>query len=94
MPTQPITHGEEGIPKIQRIVGVLWPSFLTAVGATIVFFSLFSPSDLAALLGRPGFPAIGGYTLGFFFFWVTTAVACQISRYFCKPCQPPKSRAD
>lgn len=94
MATQRITHGETNIPKVQRVVGVLWPSFLTAVAATIVFFSLFSPGDLAGLLGRPDFPAIGGYTLGFFFFWVTTAAACEISRYFCKPCHPPKSRAD
>jgi hypothetical protein len=94
MPTQPITRGDEGIPAIQRIVGVLWPSFLASVGATIVFFSLFSPGDLAGLLGRPDFPAIGGYTVGFFFFWVVTAVACQISRYFCKPCNPAKSRQD
>ena len=94
MATQPITRGGDELPRIQRVVGVLWPSFLTAVGATIVFFSLFSPTDLAGLLGRPDFPAIGGYTLGFFFFWVTTAVACQISRYFCRPCHPPRSRAD
>lgn len=94
MATQPITREGDDIPRIQRIVGVLWPSFLTAVGTTIVFFSLFSPTDLAGLLGKPGFPAIGGYTIGFFFFWVTTAIACQISRYFCKPCHPPKSRED
>jgi hypothetical protein len=94
MTTQPIIHGGDNIPRIQSIVGVLWPSFLTAVGATIVFFSLFSPVELAGLLGRPQFPAIGGYTLGFFFFWVTAGIACQISRYFCKPCHPPKSRAD
>ena len=94
MPTQPITRGDENIPRVQRVIGVLWPSFLAATGASIVFFSLFSPEDLADLLGHPEFPAVVGYTVGFFFFWAVTAVACQISRYYCKPCNPPRTRAD
>lgn len=94
MPTQPITTGEEDIPKIQMIIGILWPSFLVAVGASIIFFSIFSPKDLAGLLGRPEFPAIGGYTAGFFFFWATSAVSSQLSRYFCKPCNPPKTQVN
>ena len=32
------------IPVIQRVVAVLWPSFITAGISTILFFTAFDPS--------------------------------------------------
>ncbi len=87
MPTRPATvpHREE-IPQIQRIVSVLWPSFLTAAAATIIFFVLFDPQDLAGLLGFNDMSRTAGYTAGFFGFWVLTSVSSALTCYFRRPC--------
>ena len=59
----------------QRLGWVLWPSFLVACVAELLFFSLFDPSDLH-LFGHP--VEVGRtpvYTLGFFAFWAMGAVS-------------------
>src|SRR4029450_11478967 len=54
----------------QRIGWVLWPAFLVACVAELVFFSLVDPSDLH-LLGMPlELDRMPIYTLGFFGFGV------------------------
>jgi hypothetical protein len=62
---------------------VLWPSFLAACGASLLFFAAVDP-----LLLRDAGPHIfagiereGGYALGFAFFWATGAVASALSVY-------------
>jgi hypothetical protein len=62
---------------------VLWPSFLAACGASLLFFAAVDP-----LLLRDAGPHIfagiereSGYALGFAFFWVTGAVASALSVY-------------
>jgi hypothetical protein len=53
----------------QRVGWVLWPSFLIACAAELLFFSLFDPSDLH-LFGQPlEVDRMLVYTLGFFAFW-------------------------
>jgi hypothetical protein len=53
----------------QRLLWVIWPAFLVAGVAEIIFFSLFDPSELA-LFGVPaGLSRQALYTLGFFGFW-------------------------
>jgi len=91
MPTQPLPAEESKTPSVQRVIAVMWPSFLAAVAATVVFFTLFDPVELALLLGVPGFSSLGGYTLGFFFFWIVTAVASWLTVYFARPCHREKS---
>ena len=83
-----------GICRAQQIIAVLWPSFLTAGIAVIIFFTLFDPLEL--------FPShdverIGVYTMGFFSFWALTAVSSALTCYFERPCEnknlkktPPK----
>ena len=57
MPTQPATLPEKDqLPPVQRMVSVLWPSFLTAGVATIIFFTLFDPVQLSLLAGGPEVP--------------------------------------
>ena len=73
-----------GISRMQRNIAVLWPSFLTAGVATIVFFTLFDPYDL--------FPTqevsrLGCYSVGFFLFWVLTAGTSMLTCFFQKPCE-------
>ncbi len=74
------------IPKIQRVISIFWPSFLTASAATIVFFTVFDPHDLMALLDVPPISRLGVYTIGFFCFWALTAISCIMTCYFQRPC--------
>jgi hypothetical protein len=62
---------------------VLWPSFLAACGASLLFFAAVDP-----LLLREAGPHIfagierdSGYALGFAFFWATGALASALSVY-------------
>jgi hypothetical protein len=76
----------EAIPMIQRVTAILWPSFLTAGVATILFFTAFDPIELAALLGYEDITRTGAYSIGFFSFWVLTSFSCLVSGYFLRPC--------
>jgi hypothetical protein len=92
MPTQPATLPEKDqLPPVQRMVSVLWPSFLTAGVATIIFFTLFDPVQLSLLAGGPDISRIAGYTFGFFCFWLLTATSCALTCYFRRPCPPRKT---
>ncbi|MGE4071865.1 MAG: hypothetical protein AB7E72_11880 [Lysobacterales bacterium] len=62
-----------GVPLIQRVGAVLWPSFFAAGVATMVFFAFVDPVELGTIT----FPQVLvsrelGYTLGFFMFWACT----------------------
>ena len=86
MPTQPATRPEtDQIPAVQRIVSILWPSFLTASVATVLFFSLFDPVDPGHLLNME-LSRIAGYTGGFFGFWFLTSISNALTCYFRRPC--------
>ncbi len=85
--TLPVTQKPtESIPLVQRIVSILWPSFLTAAGATVVFFTAFDPRDLAELHHIEGLSRMAGYTLGFFGFWLLTSISSALTCYFRRPC--------
>ena len=75
------------IPPIQRLIAVLWPSFLTAGAATGAFFTLFDPADLLALTSYPDLSRTAAYSIGFFLFWLLTAGTCALTCYFQRPCQ-------
>lgn len=94
MPTQPVTQPDQDLPVIQRIVSVLWPSFLTAGIATIVFFTLFDPVQLSMIAGGPDISRMAGYTFGFFCFWLLTATSCALTCYFRRPCPPRKDLSE
>lgn len=88
-PTAPSEH-RPPLPQVQQIASVLWPSFLTASLATVIFFTVFDPVELALLTDAPGITRLAGYTLGFFAFWLLTSISCALTCYFRKPC-PPRS---
>ena len=71
------------IPIIQRIVAVLWPSFITAGIATILFFTAFDPS---VIFMEYNFSRIGAYSIGFFLFWLFGAVTSISTCFFLRPC--------
>lgn len=89
MSIQPATRPQsDQIPQIQSIISILWPSFLTAAAATILFFVMFDPEELGMLLGVE-LTRMGGYTMGFFAFWLLTSVSCALTCYFRRPCNQP-----
>jgi hypothetical protein len=95
MSTQPATDPEKTqLPVVQQIVSVMWPSFLTASVATIIFFTLFDPAELGRIGGFPNITRTGGYTIGFFCFWLLTSISCALTCYFRRPTHrvsPPKT---
>ena len=74
------------IPTIQKVVAVLWPSFLTAGVATILFFAYFDPQLLMQVSGYGEVTRMAGYTIGFFLFWLLTSITCVMTCYFQRPC--------
>lgn len=74
------------IPRIQKVVSVLWPSFLTAGVATVLFFTAFDPVDLGMLLGVEQLERLEAYSIGFFLFWILTSTSCALTCYFRRPC--------
>lgn len=74
-------------PTIQRIIAVLWPSFLTAGVATILFFTAFDPQEILAGTRFAEISRLGAYSTGFFLFWFLTASSCLLTCYFQRPCE-------
>ena len=68
-----------GSSTAQRILWVLWPSFLVAAVAELLVFAVFDPLDLHVF----GVPVQAGrmpvYTIGFFFFWALGASAAALT---------------
>ena len=86
MSTLPVTERDKNeLPVVQQIVSVMWPSFITASAATIIFFTLFDPTDLGRIGGFPDLTRIGGYTIGFFSFWLLTSISCAMTCDFRRP---------
>lgn len=63
------------------LMGILWPSFLVAIVAEGVFFSVFDPAELVLRSTHDAMSPQAVYTLGFFFFWAIGALAGGLSRY-------------
>ncbi|MCU0804343.1 MAG: hypothetical protein MUF79_04535 [Burkholderiales bacterium] len=69
----------------QRMIWILWPSFVVAGIAEAVFFTLFDPSELT-LFGQPldGASRLAIYSVGFFVFWLfaagSSAFTCFLQR--------------
>lgn len=84
-----MTSQQQNIPTIQKVIAILWPSFLTAGIATILFFTVFDPQVLMAVAGYEQVSRLGGYTVGFFLFWFLTASTCVLTCYFQRHCHNP-----
>jgi hypothetical protein len=76
---------KSNIPTIQKVIAILWPSFLTAGVETIVFFTLFDPQDVFL---EYDVSRLGAYSIGFFLFWGFAIMPCMLTMYFAKPCKP------
>lgn len=67
---------------LQRMIHILWPSFLVAGVADIIFTTLFDPLEILyrgeALVQH----RIGAYTVGFFVFWLLGIASSALTCYF------------
>lgn len=70
---------------VRMLMLVLWPSFLVAIVAEGVFFSLFDPNELVLRATDHDVQPLAVYTLGFFFFWVFCALASLLTCYLNGP---------
>jgi len=65
--------------RSRQLIYILWPSFLMAVAAVGLFFSLVAPADLH-LFGEPlAVSDMAAYTIGFFLFWALTAASSALT---------------
>jgi hypothetical protein len=83
--------GDDPVPAVQRWGAVVWPSFFAAGVATMVFFALFDPVELARLAW------VGieidrklGYTVGFFLFWSCTFSASLFTSFLMRSRGPAR----
>jgi hypothetical protein len=74
---------------------VLWPSFLAACGASLLFFAAVDPALLRDAGPRlfAGLEREAGYALGFLFFWGIGALASAISVYLIRTARTEPSTA-
>ncbi|MCP4766258.1 MAG: hypothetical protein GY875_08290 [Gammaproteobacteria bacterium] len=70
------------IPTSQQAISVLWPSFLTAIVASGVFFSAFNPLDLVPFNLDIDISPLAAYSIGFFIFWMLAIVSSLGTLYF------------
>jgi hypothetical protein len=73
---------EAQVPKQQRCIAVLWPSFMAAVVATGLFFSAFDPDDLYLFGDQIELSRMGIYSIGFLLFWLVSAISGIGTLYF------------
>jgi len=83
--TENSTQTDDEIPTIQRIIAVLWPSFLVAGVETVVFFTFFDP---VYVFYEYDVSRVGAYSIGFFLFWAFAMLPCILTMYFARPCRP------
>lgn len=62
-----------------QLMWALWPSFLAAGVAEMLFFSCVDPFELHAFTA--GGQRAGVYTLGFFFFWAITSLSSALTLF-------------
>jgi len=82
---------DTALPTCQKAVSILWPAFLTAGVATILFFTAFDPSVLLQETRFADTSRMGAYTIGFFLFWLLTTTSCALTCFFRRPCNPKQN---
>ena len=78
-------ENDTGIPTVQKLIAIFWPSFLVAGIETIVFFTFFDP---LYVFTDYDVSRLGAYSIGFFLFWFFAIIPCVLTMYFARPCRP------
>lgn len=67
---------------LRLVMTILWPSFLAAIAATGLFFSLFDPGELLLRFNTEMvLPDIACYTIGFISSWLLCALSSMLTYY-------------
>ena len=80
----------------QDVAIVLWPAFIAASFATLVSFAFIDP----VLIGNDDYPPpafatrMGGYAVGFFFFWLICNVSSLVTLYLVRTAHPELPETD
>ncbi|EIM31278.1 hypothetical protein LepocDRAFT_00000050 [Leptothrix ochracea L12] len=61
----------------QRVASVLWPAFMVAVVAELIFFGLVDPLDLAVYGAPVGEDRVHIYSVGFYFLGLGCRCQCH-----------------
>ena len=80
-----------GIPVIQRVIAILWPSFITAGIATILLTVAFDPE---VIFVDYDVSRLGVYSMIFFVFWLFGTVTAMTTCFFLRPCAVVRKNAD
>jgi len=64
---------------VQRIMWIVWPSFLMAGVMEILVFSMVDPEDLQWFGHQLEFSRQGIYTMAFFAFWLIISISGALS---------------
>ena len=78
-------------PVIQKFVAILWPSFITASLATVIFFSMFDPDIIFVDFD---ISRLGAYTVGLLIFWLFGMLTAMLTCFFMKPCSAFNKNGD
>jgi len=72
----------DSIPLWHQVIAVLWPSFITAIVASGIFFSAFNPRDLIPYNLDIEISPLGAYSIGFLLFWLLAILSSVGTLYF------------
>jgi len=64
---------------------IIWPGFIVAAVAELVFFSIFDPFDLHFFGAPLAWSRQAIYTLGFFGFWGLGAASSALTFFLTRP---------
>jgi hypothetical protein len=71
-----------GRQRLQRAMWVIWPGFLAAIAAEIVFFAMFDPLDFNM---RLNLSREAVYTSGFVAFWLLGILSSALTLFLQRP---------
>lgn len=77
-----IQNNNNRLSHAQKVIIILWLTFVMGGIATGVFFSAIDPEALRACVTFPEVSRMGAYTVGFLLFWLLTASSSFLTTYF------------
>ena len=64
---------------MKQAMVILWPSFLAAGMAEVLFFTVIDPAELYFLGRQVEFGALATYSIGFLLFWLLAAASSTLT---------------
>lgn len=73
---------------MKKAIWILWPSFIVAGVAEVVFFAVFDPLELHMVAEATGLRSrFAWYTIGFLLFWLFGAASSALTCFFQRTAQ-------